>query len=173
MSTKSRTKFITELAQRESTLELAKPFRVEKEDQRRFVRLEISSPMDLRKIKDISGNFWPNGDRRMIDGVILNISGGGVLIETDQPVNEGDVVSMHFTLQSVENIDHVLGLVKRADRDEGSFLIGIEFITRESLADLFTEGELELLSEDMTAFDDQVRAVLNKYVQRARLSGRM
>jgi hypothetical protein len=171
MTTKTRTKFVSDVTHQDTAIEFAKPFRVEKQDQRRFVRLEISSPMDLRKIKDIAGNFWPNGDRRVIDGLILNISAGGVLIDVEQPVNEGDVVSMHFTLQEVESVDHVLGLVKRSDRDEGSFLVGIEFITREALADLFTEAELDLISDQLRGFDEQIRTVLNKYVQRARLNG--
>jgi hypothetical protein len=170
MPTKSRTKFISDVAHTDVAVKVAKPFKMEKDEQRRYIRLEISSPMDLRKIKDIAGNYWPGGDRRAIDGLILNISGGGVLVEVSQPVNEGDVVAMHFTLQDVESLDNVLGLVKRAERDEGSFLIGIEFITRESLVDLFSEGEMELLSDELTGFNEQVRTVLNKYVRKEKLS---
>jgi hypothetical protein len=171
MTSKTRAKFVNDVAHQDTAVEFKKPFRVEKQDQRRFVRLEISSPMSLRKIKDIAGNFWPTGDRRVVDGLILNISAGGVLIEAEQPVNEGDVVSMKFTLQEVETVDHVLGLVKRSERDEGSFLVGIEFITREALADLFPESELELISDNLKGFDEQIRTVLNKYVHRARLDG--
>jgi hypothetical protein len=170
MPTKTRTKFISDVAHADVAVKVAKPFKVEKEEQRQFIRLEISSPMDLRKIKDIAGNFWPTGERRMIEGLILNISAGGVLVEVNHPVNEGDVVAMHFTLQDVESLDNILGLVKRSERDEGSFLVGIEFISREYLVDLFSEGELDLLSDKMCGFNDQVRTVLNKYIRKEKLS---
>jgi hypothetical protein len=143
-----------------------KPFRLSKENQRRFIRLEISSPMSLQKIRDAEGGFWPEGDWHVIHGIILNISAGGVLVELEQAVDSGDVVSMRFTLQDVEELPHVLGLVKRADTDETGCLAGIEFITREYLKDHFSNGEVDLLRDMHTNFDESVRQVLNKYVYR-------
>jgi hypothetical protein len=123
--------------------------------------------MSLKKIRDTAGNYWPEGDWHIIHGTILNISGGGVLVELDQAVDEGDVVSMHFTLQDVEGLDNVLGLIKRVDIEPEGCLVGIEFITREQLIDHFSQAELDLLGEGYTNFDDSIRQLLNRYVYSA------
>lgn len=171
MTQKAKIKFIKEVTTDDSTVAVLKPFKMERDEQRRFLRLEISSPMSLNKLRDTGGNFWPNGDQHTIHGMILNISGGGVLVDVDQQLLEGDVVSMRFTVQNVETLDNVLGLVKRSDIDEGSFLVGIEFITREYLTDIFSAAEMDLLSKKLGDFNTTVRTVLNKYVRQGMTSG--
>ena len=166
----NRVKFIQEVETETDTLTVARPFKLEQDERRRYVRLEISSPMELRKIRDVGGQYWPTGERRVIDALILNISANGVLVEANQPVHEGDVVTMRFTLQEVEHVEHVLGLVKRVDSDDTGYLVGIEFITRKDLSDLFTEEELQNLSGKLTGFDESVRHVLNKYVRQEQVS---
>ncbi|HUV31676.1 MAG TPA: PilZ domain-containing protein [Acidobacteriota bacterium] len=147
------------------------PFELESQNKRRFIRLEISMPMSLQKIKDPAGGFWPDGDCRVIQGLILNISGGGVLVDLNETLNEGDIVSMRFTLQEVEALDNVLGLVKRVDHEPDAILAGIEFITRDYLQDLFTRGEMDLLPGKYADFEESVRNVLNHYVRRTRVTG--
>ena len=173
MSDSQKVRYIQDVDAGPIELVARKPFKVETQDSRRFVRIEISSPMSLRKIKDAGGNFEPDGDWHTLHGLILNISAGGVLVEVDQPLFEGDVVSMHFTLQEVESIDNILGLVKRSDQDEGTFLAGIQFITREYLEDLFSQAEMDLLPDSLTNFNEGIREVLNKYVFREKMSSRM
>jgi hypothetical protein len=164
MKAKEKVKFVKDVETESMELNTRRPFHVDRENKRRFIRLQISSPMTMKKIKDAVGNFWPDGDWHIINGTILNISAGGVLVDVDQPLLEGDVVCMSFVLQEVECLDNVLGLVKRVDGEDGFFLAGIEFITREYLNDLFSGGELEMLPNCLTNFDDSVRAVLNRYV---------
>lgn len=164
MKTDRKTRHIKEIAAGRETVAVRRPFTVSQEDKRRFIRLEISTPMSLRKIKDRDGRYWAHGDWQTIRGLILNISGGGVLLDLDQAVEEGDVVSMHFTLQEVEGLDNVLGLVKRVDIDTDGCLAGIEFISREYLVDHFSQAEMELLGAEYTNFDHSVSDVLNRYV---------
>jgi len=168
MTHRGRTRFIQDVTTQDEAATGGKPFKVQREDKRRFVRLEISSPMAMRKIRQAGGEFWPTGERHVIDGVILNISAGGVLVELDQSVDEGDVVSMRFTLQEEEMVDNVLGLVKRTDVDAGTFLVGIEFINRQRLYDLMSQEEIDLLPESLTGFDERIRQVLSKYVHQER-----
>ena len=145
MKANSKTKFVSEIDTPADTVTARKPFKVEQQDQRRFVRLEISSSMSLQKIKDAGGEFWPNGDDRIIQGVILNISEGGVLVDLNEAIMEGDVVCMRFTLQEVEPMDNILGLVKRSEPAAEGCLAGIEFLNLKRLHDLLTAGELDLL----------------------------
>jgi hypothetical protein len=167
MKADQNAKYVKDVAAEAGMVSVRKPFRIEAEDKRRFIRLVISSPMSMKKIRDTAGNYWPEGDWHVIHGMILNISAGGVLVELDQAVEEGDVVSMQFTIQEVEGLDNVLGLTKRVDIDPEGCLAGIEFITREQLSDHFSQGEMELLSETYTNFDDSVRQVLNRYAYTA------
>ena len=166
MKDTAKVKHVQDVEQGTGEFAARRPFRVERENRRRFVRLEISSPMTMNKIKDTAGSFWPEEEWHTINGTILNVSAGGVLVETDQALLSGDVISMHFTLQDVENIDGVIGLVKRVQQDEASFLTGIEFITRESLSDIFTTAELDLLPDNITDFNACVQQCLNRYVSR-------
>ncbi len=146
-----------------------KPFNVREDNQRRFVRLEISAPMSMRRIKDTEGGFWAEGDEQDICGVILNISAGGLLVDLDQVIGRGDIVSMRFTIQDVEALDNVLGRVKRVDAESGSCIAGIEFVSASYLMDHFSEAEMQLITENHRHFDDSVHEVLGKYISRERL----
>jgi hypothetical protein len=172
MKTSDKTKHIHDVEAESTGVRARRPFKVEDQEQRRFIRLEISSPMSLQKIKDGVGNYWPQGDWHVINGMILNISAGGILVDLDQAVDEGDVVSMNFTLQEVEGIDNVLGLVKRADIEPEGCVAGIEFISREVLLDYFSQAEMDLLAETHTNFDNSVREVLNRYISRESIPAR-
>jgi len=166
MKSDARTRFVKDVQTGKTEFRAKKPFTVERDNKRRFVRLEISAPMSLKTIKDLGGNFWPEGDWHIINGVILNISGGGVLVELDQAVNESDIVSMHFTLEDVEGLNNVLGVIKRVDAESDCYLAGIEFVSRKALVDHLSKGEVEMLSEDHKDFDESVRDVLSRYVYR-------
>ena len=164
MKTDSKTKHIKDLAAETTVYKARRPFKVSQDEKRRFIRLEISSPMSLKRIKDREGHYWAQGDWQLIEGLILNVSAGGILVDLDQTLEEGDIVSMHFTLQNVEELDNVLGFVKRVDVDTDGCLAGIEFITREHLVDYFSQAEMDLLGSEYTNFDTSVRQVLSRYV---------
>jgi hypothetical protein len=144
------------------------PFKMETNEKRRFVRLEISAPMSLQTLKDCNGGFWPEGDTRIVEGIILNISGGGVLADLTESINSGDVVAMRFILQDQEPLDDVLGMVKRVEASPEGCLTGIEFVTRKRLEDVFSKAEMDLLPQNYTNFAATVGKVLSKYVSTKR-----
>ncbi|MBD3401827.1 hypothetical protein GF420_02945 [candidate division GN15 bacterium] len=164
MAKKANVKFIQEVPTEGRVVAARRPFRVEQDNRRRFVRIEIASPVTINKIRDAAGQFWPEGDWHLINGTILNISAGGLLVEVDQQVYEGDIVSLHFIMQDVEALNDVLGLVKRVDSDQDGLLAGIEFITREQLTDLLSQGEVDMLPSTLDDFDHTVHRVLSRYV---------
>jgi hypothetical protein len=164
MKTDSKTKHIKDVTAERVAYQARRPFKIAQEEKRRFIRLEIASPMSLKRIKDREGHYWAQGDWQVIQGLILNVSAGGILVDLDQAIEEGDVVSMNFTLQEVEGLDNILGLVKRVDIDTDGCLAGIEFVSREHLVDHFSQAEMELLGSEYTNFDSSVRQVLNRYV---------
>ncbi|MEA1981480.1 MAG: PilZ domain-containing protein [candidate division Zixibacteria bacterium] len=170
MKTEDKTKFISDVDMVEQNVTVKKPFKLQSENRRRFIRLEISSPMSLNRVKDIFSNFWPSGDEIIINGTILNISASGLLIDTDEPLNEGDIVSMHFSLQGVENINKVLGLVKRTDYQDDITIAGIQFVTKNDLQDRLSDGEMEMLDDDFCEFGSSVKYLLNRYIEKRALN---
>ncbi len=145
-------------------LAVKEPFKVEKDNQRRYIRLKILSPIVLAIVKDIFGNFHNCSDNETVDGSILNISPGGLLAELSQPVNEGDVVSMTFSIENSETLDNVLGVVKRLDINEGFHLAGIEFVKKDRLTDRLTKPEMEVLDESYADFEAKIQDVLKRHI---------
>lgn len=160
----AKAKHVTEVGVNNEHLAIREPFTIETEKSRRFVRLEISAPLSLHTLKDIFGNFTPEETERTIAGTILNISAGGILVEIETPVNEGDIVAMDFVLQGETRVGDVLGLVKRCEPDEDGILAGIEFIDRGRLADVLSEPELDLLPEQLGAFHQSIQEVLQQHL---------
>ena len=106
MQNSLRTKLVSDTDLDDGAVEVRPPFKLERDEQRRFVRLELSVSMSLTRIRDAGGGFWPSGERVSLTGTVLNVSAGGVLAELNDPLNEGDLVAMRFTLQ--DDIFHAI-----------------------------------------------------------------
>ena len=86
------------------------------------------------------------------------------------PAREGvGRVRVRLTVHAVGSLDNVLGTVKRVDQDENCYLVGIEFIGRDYLLDRLSEGEMQMLSENLSDFTQTVHDVLKKYIYRERV----
>ena len=164
MTDTSKIKYVSDFPVVDKEIKVRKPFKISEEDQRRFIRLEISAPLSLKNIWEYLKNNTHFEDLLEINGNILNISAGGVLIELEQPLTEDDIILMKFTLQDVETMSNVLGLVKRADHDDGLHLAGIEFLTMEKLRDRLSQAEYDLLADKTESFEEQVNKTLSKYL---------
>ncbi len=163
MKDTGRIKFVSDVDV-DGDVKVEKPLKLKRDDQRRFVRLEIVSPMSLGRIKDGLGNFCPDADEETIPGVVLNISGGGALLDLERPVGEGDIVAMRFSLENIEPLEGVLGVVKRSEPDADGHVVGIQFVKRDQLADRLSQSELDMLPEQFSHFSARVHDVLNRYV---------
>ena len=169
--TPSSIKVISEVTVGNETVGVRPPFKMGKDKQRRYIRLEISEPVECMVLKSRGGDFWPDLTGPAFRGSILNISAGGTLIVTEFPAEEKAVVLLKMSLQDVEVIDRVIGVIKRADADENEWLVGIEFISRENLADVFSGPELAMIPENVASFDEKIKKTLNKYVFFKKVAG--
>ncbi len=167
----SRVKVISEMATDKDVINLKPPFNVHSDKQRRYVRLQVAEPVRFALLKNSAGGFWPDGDGQSYNGAVLNISAGGVLIAAAEPVEEGAVILLRFSLQDIEVIDNVVGMVKRVDADDKEWLVGVEFVSKEYLRDIFSAAEMEVLPRNLTSFDEGIKKMLNKYVYRKRVTG--
>lgn len=165
-----RLKIISDIEAGDNVLSVKRPFKLYQDEKRRYIRLEISEPIDLSILKDDAEGYWPEGDGPDYKGSILNLSAGGVLVISDSPVKEGMLVLLKIYLQDIEVLDNIIGLVKRVDDDDTERLIGIEFISREYLNDVFSSSEIEFLPDNVASFSEQLKKTLNKYVYYKRVS---
>ncbi len=163
MSDKTKVKYISDIDIDDSDVLVKKPFKLQKENQRRFVRVEISAPISIRNLKNKIESI-DDETSYTIEGTILNISANGVLVDIAEVVTELDFLLMKFTIQDTESIDSVLGMVKRIDVDGESNLVGIEFLSPELLKDRLSQPEIEILQENVTNFHDSIHETLENYL---------
>jgi len=141
-----------------------KPLKVYHHRKRKYVRLEVNSPLKFRVIEPVGADLELT-DQNSCSGTVLNISGGGVLMETSFRVQEGDFLVMQISLLDVEIISNIIGKVKRVDTDEkGPFIIGVEFLTAEQIQRELPADLVEQLGDQLQSFDEQLRKMLLKYV---------
>jgi hypothetical protein len=140
------------------------------DNRRRFIRIDIDEPISFCTIKSPEGTFWPEGDGPTGKGEILNISAGGILLYTSEPIMEHAILSMSLKLEGCETIDNILGKVKRVEIDSSGYLIGLESITREKLCDILSENEIEHLPENLASFTERLRTILNRYIYSRKLT---
>ena len=128
---------------------------------RKWLRFEFVSPVLFRLISIEEGEpkFESNVGRQ---GQMLDISAGGALLATGQPVAEGNLISLNLNLRGLEGVKGILGRVKKVEEsEEGDFLMGIEFCSLETLPHLHQEL---LAQKEIESFDKKVKGIISKYI---------
>jgi len=105
-------------------------------EKREFVRLEFSSPLSYKVCK-------PETITTLLNGYTSNISESGILCSINQLVNNNDILWLSFdrgVLAICEDLERktmiyqggIIGKVVRIlDKEDGTYEIGLRFITRE------------------------------------------
>ncbi len=150
--------------------EVKAPFQIMEDNRRRFIRIDFEEPISFATLKSPGGAFWPKGDGPGGEGEILNISAGGILMFTRIPLMENSLLCMSLHIEDCEEIDNILGLVKRTEIDSGGYLVGVESITRERLYDILNAEEIEKIPIDVASFTERLRALLSNYIYAQKLS---
>ncbi len=132
---------------------------------RRFVRIEISSPVTFvpfrlpltRPLGAPAEGAWT--------GKILNLSGGGILLETDTWVEPSDYMLLKIGLFENCHLENVAGRVKRSENcGDGKCLVGIEFLTREMMQHLQSDLPDGFLPAGAGIFDEKLRELLSRQI---------
>ncbi len=145
------------------------PFKIMEDNRRKFIRIDIDAPLTFCTIKSAEGTFWAECDGPSGEGEILNISAGGILMFTKNPVMEQTLVSISLQLEGCERVDHILGLVKRTEIDSDGYLVGLESITREKLSDVLDADEVGQLPQTLSSFTQRIQVLLNHYIYSKKL----
>jgi hypothetical protein len=136
----------------------------DKLEKRRYVRLDIASPVDIKLLVPASGESKEPG-LIPYKGEILNVSAGGILVESSEAVPEGDYIVMDLELNGTDKLTGVVGKIKRCDSEsEKVHLIGVEFCSDEDIEQNCPPEYRKLLGERCTSFSEKVRTLISKYV---------
>lgn len=136
----------------------------DKAQKRRYVRLEVFSPVAFNSVvveSDKRVRLHPEKKA----GVLLNLSGGGVLISTTDHVTEGEYLLMKFDVKGFDALTNVLGKVKRVEScEDGESLIGIEFLAVEQVDDPVVANGLSRLANHPEEFAQGLSRLISRYV---------
>ncbi len=144
------------------------PFPVKTSHGRKYVRIELSSPVKFRLLTCSEGKLKITGEET--SGEILNLSEGGMLLLTDSPVQEQGFALMTLNLNNLAVLDGVLGKIKRVEAsEEGDFLVGVEFTSREELEKFSSVEQVESLPVKVESFDRKMREVISGFLRTTEL----
>jgi len=142
-----------------------------KPQRRRWVRLEIFSPVVIRELVIDTEQRAVRRAVKEKSGMILNISGGGVLLSTFDSLSEGDYLLLKFEIKDFEVISDVLGIVKRTEGcPDGENLVGIEFLTADSLEESWLSSQLVRLIDDPLGFSERLHRLVARFVFRRQVA---
>ncbi len=136
----------------------------DKGQKRRYVRLEVFSPVAFNSIvveADKRVRLHPEKKA----GVLLNLSGGGVLISTTDHASEGEFILMKFDVKGFDALTNVLGKVKRVEAcEDGEALVGVEFLSIENVADKDVANGLSRLGDHPQEFTQGLSRLISRFV---------
>jgi len=135
-----------------------------RQQKRRFVRLEIFSPVAFTSIvTENDGRVRLRPEKKA--GVLLNLSGGGALISSQDSATSDELVLMKFDVKGFDALTNVLGRVKRVeDCADGERLIGVEFLDPSQLDDPVLSAGLSKLTENPKDFTEGLSRLISRYV---------
>ena len=149
---------------------------LKRSQRRRFVRIDIAGEVSF-KIIDMSNESQPeiSLDKK---GELLNISAGGILLNTGANLRKGDLVLLNFWLKNSQRLENVLGMVKRHEQegedDSGriEYLTGIEFLTKEKISNKYSHDLMQSLPSKVTFFDEALQQAIVQFVYRQQVEHR-
>lgn len=94
--------------------------KMKKVQRRRYFRVPVIYPVTVSRI-------LPNGLSKPISGTTIDLSGGGMLIQLNQPLEVGAKISAEFDLPDLK-IKTAARVVRTCkDQEKNTYLLGIEF----------------------------------------------
>lgn len=144
---------------------LSDPKNFRRVQRRQFVRIETLRDISIIPIKEQVSAELVLPQRAWDDAVSVNISGGGMLLQTSFEIPKGTVLLLksRFFIETGMPIT-IAAIVRRCRGTKKCFHSGIEFIRNDHLDAFFTHDEVSRLPEAVTQFDFQVQNRVVNYV---------
>ncbi len=135
-----------------------------KMQKRRYVRLEIFSPVGFSVVQiDKDKRVRTHPEKK--GGVLLNISGGGALISSNDKVGNDDLLLLTFDIKGFDQLSNVLARVKRVEEcEDGERLIGLEYVTADQIDDETLADNLARLPGNPMGFAENLKRIVSRFV---------
>lgn len=144
-------------------------FSLETSAGRKYVRLELSSPIRFRLLTCGKGKLKLS--KVKISADILNLSEGGMLLLTGSAVPDEGFMVLTLNLNRLVMLEGILGKIKRVEPSgEGDFLVGLQFASDEELKQLASSEEIGRLPVKVVSFDHKIREIISGYLRTAELA---
>jgi hypothetical protein len=144
------------------------PFPIGTSQGRKFVRITVTSPVDFRPLLVKKGRIWLS--KSQCSGEVLDLSCGGMLLESRQAIPEGTFLLLSLNLNGFVILEGVLGKIKRVEpTGDGQYLAGVQFCLKEELEKLASKEQIEKLPMKVTSFNHSLKEVISGYVGTTRL----
>ncbi|KPK77668.1 MAG: hypothetical protein AMJ89_02055 [candidate division Zixibacteria bacterium SM23_73] len=145
------------------------PFPIRSSQGRKYVRIEITSPVNFRLLLPKREKIRLSKDQ--CSGRILNLSCGGILLESGVAIREGTFLLLSLNLNGIVVLEGILGRTKRVEpTEDGEYLVGVEFCLREELENFASKEQIEKLPLKVASFNHRLREIIQSYVNAARLA---
>lgn len=144
------------------------PFPIETSQGRKFVRITVTSPVGFRPLLLKKGRIWLS--KSQCSGKVLNLSCGGILLESPEAISEGAFLLLTLNLNGFVLLEGVLGKIKRVEpTEDGQYLAGVQFCLREELEKLASKEQIGKLPMKVISFNHSLKEVISGYVGTTRL----
>lgn len=143
---------------------------------RRFVRIDIAGEVAF-KVIEMKTDSEPELSLEK-KGELLNISAGGILLNTNFSLNRDNLVLLNFWLKNSQRLENVLGVVKRhepandAENGQVEYLTGIEFLTKEQATEKLPLNVNETLPSSVNFFDEALQQAIVHFVFKQQVKSR-
>jgi hypothetical protein len=145
------------------------PFPIGSSQGRKYVRITVASSVDFRPLLLKRGRLGLSGNH--CSGRILNLSCGGILLESGKAIPEGTFLLLRLNLNEFVVLEGIVVKVKRVEaREDGQYLTGAEFCSREELENFASKQQVEKLPVEVASFNHKLKEVISGYVRTTRLA---
>ncbi|MFH1374796.1 MAG: PilZ domain-containing protein [bacterium] len=144
---------------------LVRPKGPQRVQRRQFVRVDLFTGVSWVNLADNPLAGAGDSEMKWKKSKTVNISGGGVLMAVKESPSTGDLMLLKVDLFTEIGLpDVVASICRRTFRDDGKYLVGVQFLRSTQLAGHFTQGRLAALPATVRDFDQSAQNRLVTYV---------
>jgi hypothetical protein len=133
----------------------------EKENRRKVMDLELKDPISFKTISPQEKEEPKEGK-----GEILSFNENGLLLLTDNALEEGSFINISIDFKEIGLLDGILGKVKKTEKsDEQDFYVGVELYSPEQIK---AEALSGLFPVKMESFETKLKQSLADYFNRVK-----
>ncbi len=154
---------ILDLFEEDGSVSIEKVSATTRVQRRKFIRIDLSGKMTFRPLDDYAGKETGFGPETV--GVLLNISAGGLLFESQRKLKPNSLILLNFSLKSKHQLKDVLAVVKRCEGSGGKgYLVGAEFMTRSHYKAHDLDKLDDFLPSGSGTFDENLQKLVLRFI---------